>query len=363
MKTKIYTFLMLSLAFGGAYAGSNKDGENSKTDSIIVTFGEKTRLIIYGDRKEVDKILRYDLNSLLRDVKTRLDSSAPDDTTFLREEVNGRDYLKDKSGDSDYVRIGLRGIHVKDGETEVEIHKRGVEIKDGDDSDSTKSQYRRIGKRFTGSKFGSSPRKGFNIALGLNTYGMNEPGIVYDKDKYDLRPFGSRYVSLGYIVSAPVVRGKNVGLHFDFGADFSWYNLMFDGDNTVVKSSDRVAFQSVVDGEGHEVKLSKSKLVVPNVNLQFMPTLGFKRSFISYISAGVYGGYRIGSYTKVKKEGSKDKDHVRMGYHMNEFRYGFSAELGIRNFPDLFVNYDLNALFVENKGPTVKMLSFGIRLF
>jgi len=363
MKIKRFALLMLCLTVFNLAVNAEFVGKDSNKDSIIVTFGAKTRLIIFGEnRKELEKIMQYDLNSLLKDLKVRLDT-ASNDTTYLREEVNGNGYLMDKSNDKNYVRIGMRGVHVKDGQNEVNIDDRGVEVKDVESRDSSGSDYQRIGKRFYGSKIGSSPRKGFNIALGLNTYGANENTPGYNKEDYDLRSFGSRFVSLGYVVSAKIAKGKNAGLHLDFGADFSWYNLMFDGNNTITKSDDKVAFPTVTDAGGKEVQLSKSKLVVPNVNLSLMPTLSFRRSFVSYISAGIYGGYRLGSYTKTRKEGTKDKDHVRMNYHLTDFRYGIAAELGIRNFPDLFVTYDINPLFVENRGPKVKMLTFGIRLF
>ena len=354
---------MLCLTLFNLSVHASFEGRHSEKDSIIVTFGDKTRLIFYGEnRKELNKIMQYDLNSLFRDLKVRLDTTAKD-TTYLREEVNGNNYLIDKSNDKNYVRIGLRGVHVRDGETEVNVDHRGVEVKDGESTDSTGSEYRRIGKRFYGSKIGSSPRKGFNVALGLNSYGKNENTAGYNKTDYDLRSFGSRFVSLGYVVSAKIAKGKNAGLHLDFGADFSWYNLMFDGNNTITKTEDRVAFPTIMGADSNEVQLSKSKLVVPNVNLSLMPTLSFRRSFISYISAGVYGGYSLGSYSKSRKEGTKDKDHVRMNYHLTDFRYGLAAELGIRNFPDLFVTYDINPLFVGTRGPKVNMLTFGIRLF
>jgi hypothetical protein len=357
----IIAVLLLNLL--GARSNASINEKEAAKDSIIITFGDKSRMIIYGEnRKEIDKIMQYDLNALLKDLKVRLDTTASD-TTYLREEVSGKNYLKDKSGDENYVRIGLRGVHVKDGDTEVTIDRKHVEVRDGDRKDSTNSEYRRTGKRFYGSSPGSSPRKGFNIAVGLNNYGKNETTPGYNKVDYDLRSFGSRFVSLGYVVSAKIARGKNAGFHLDFGADFSWFNLMFDGNNTVSKTSDRVEFPVLKDMDGKEIQLSKSKLVVPNVNLSFMPTLSFRKSFISYISAGVYGGYRIGSYTKTRKEGSKDKDHVRMNYYLTDYRYGLAAELGIRNFPDLFVNYDMNTLFTENHGPKVNMLTFGIRLF
>ncbi|MCF0042271.1 hypothetical protein [Dyadobacter fanqingshengii] len=366
MKLKLYIagiFLFFAMKINAGDLRNVHSGYASEKDSIIVTFGNRTRLIIYGEnRKELDKIMQYDLNTLLKDLKIKLDSSSSD-TTYLREEINGTKYLKDKSNDEDYVRIGLRGIHIKDGDTEVTINAKGVEVNDDGDTVTTDSNYRRTGKRFYRSGGGSSPRKGFNIALGLNTYGTNEATQGYNKEDYDLKPFGSRYLSLGYIASTTIVKGKNARLHLDFGVDFSWYNLMFDGNNTIEKDSLKVDFTPVTDEDGNVVNMKKTKLVVPYVNLSLMPTLSFSRSFISYISAGVYGGYRLGSYTKLRREGSKDVDHVRQNFYIEDLRYGFAAELGIRNFPDFFVSYDFNNLYEAGKGPSVRMLSFGVRLF
>ena len=372
MNIKLYTAVFILISFLSLKANANTEAGLTRfveKDSIIVTFGDKTRMIIYGEnRKELQKILKYDLNSLLRDLEARLEASGSD-TTFVKEEFNGNDYLKDKiveKDEKDYVRIGMRGIHIKDGDTRVNIDTKGVEVDEGDDdSDSSDTDYRRTGKRMYTSyrNRSGSPRKGFNVSVGLNAYGTNKTTPGYDKQTYDLKPFGSRYISLGYIASATIARGKNAKFGFDFGASFSWNNLMFDGNNTVTKTTDRVNFPTIKNADSIEVQLGKSKLVLPYVNLEIMPTVSFSRSFISYLSAGVYGGYRIGSYTKTRLEGSKDKDHVRMNYHVNDLHYGVALELGIRNFPDLFVNYDLNNVFKDDKGPSVSMINFGIRLF
>ena len=78
MKLKLYLagfFLFLGM---NAHAGGFKPAHQKtfqEKDSIIVTFGDKTRLIIYGEnRKELEKIMKYDLNTLLSDLKIKLDS-------------------------------------------------------------------------------------------------------------------------------------------------------------------------------------------------------------------------------------------------------------------------------------------------
>ncbi|WP_373512379.1 outer membrane beta-barrel protein [Persicitalea sp.] len=395
MKTTLKSLILCAIAALSSVAAYAAPAQK---DSIIITFGDKTRMIIYGeDRKELDKLMKYDLNSLLADLGARLDTMKGE-TKIYFEDIDGRKYMKDSADakDKNYVRIGLRGIRIKDGDTEVTITTRGVDIKDGsdrvrvggdrDDRDRDYDRDSRSGGIDTTARDGegrrgdydadydndgdrvmrirrvrrySSPRRGFNVALGLNTYSQNEPGS-FNAESYDLRPFGSRYISLGFVKSATLARGKNAGLHLDFGLDVAWNNLMFEGNNTIEKGQTAVSFPLILDNEAREVDVRKTKLTVPYVNFSLMPTVSFPGSFISYISAGGYVGYRLGGYSKIKyPDGKKDKE--RSNYYLNDFRYGAAFELGIKNFPDFFVHYDMNNLFQDNRGPAVRMINFGIR--
>lgn len=355
-------------------------------DSIIITFGDKSRIIIYSeDRKELDKIMKYDLNALLKDMGARLDTMQGEKKIYF-DDLDGRKYLKDTTGinkDKNYVRISLKGIRIKDGDTEVTITTRGVDIKDGSDqvriggkrggyeidttaqdgSGSRSREYededddkvmtiRRV-RRY------SSPRKGFNVSLGLNAYAQNQPQ-AYNPDDYDLRPFGSRYISLGFVKSATLAQGKNAGLHLDFGMDVAWNNLMFEGNNTIYKDMSSVIFSEVKNTAFQGLDLRKSKLVVPYADFSLIPTVSFSNAFLTHISLGGYVGYRLGGYTRVKMPDGQ-KERVRNDYYLNDFRYGTAFELGIKNFPDFFVHYDLNPLFQTDRGPEVRMINFGIR--
>ena len=394
MKSTLKSLILYAIAALGSVAAYAAPAQK---DSIIITFGDKTRMIIYGeDRKELDKLMKYDLNSLLKDLGARLDTMQGE-TKIYFEDIDGRKYMKDStdSKDKNYVRIGLRGIRIKDGDTEVTITTRGVDIKDGSDrvrvggdrDDRDRDYDRRNGGIDTTARDGegrrdrnydgddgdngdgvmrirrvrrySSPRRGFNALLGLNAYAQNEPG-GFNTENYDLRPFGSRYISLGFVKSATLARGKNAGLHLDFGLDVAWNNLMFEGNNTIEKGPTAVSFPLILNKEGREIDVRKTKLTVPYIDFSLMPTVSFPGSFISYVSAGGYVGYRLGGYTKVKNPDGQ-KDRVRSNYYLNDFRYGAAFELGIKNFPDFFVHYDLNNLFQDNRGPAVKMINFGIR--
>ena len=78
-----------------------------------------------------------------------------------------------------------------------------------------------------------------------------------------------------------------------------------------------------------------------------------------YVNAGLVGGVKIGSHTKVKHGDTKDKDHS--GYNMNSFKYAATARIGYKNV-GLFATYSLTPLFESGKGPELTPFTLGISL-
>lgn len=339
------------------------DRENR--DSIIVNFGDKTKIVIYAEKKEdFQRLLRYDLNALLRDLGAKIDTVSKNGETRVSFDQDARKYQKDTTirivngKEENYVRIGVKGIHIKDGSDEVHINTKGVQVKDGDqevnignvhrDDDSTYYANRTKNK---GWRLKSSD---FMVSLGLNSY-VGAGGQSVSGSDYDLRPFGSRFVSLAFNKRLTLARGEKAAFRLKSGFEFSWYNFMFDGNNVATKGPSRVEFPESTRS------LDKSKLTVSYLNIPLMPYVSFRNGAITHIGAGGYAGYRLGSHTKVKyAEGGKD--HVKGNYYLNDFRYGLMAEIGFRNAPDFFFQYDFNELFVKGKGPQLNAISFGIRL-
>jgi len=337
-------------------------------DSIVVQFGGKSKLIIYTESKEdFRKIQNYDVNALLRDLGVKIDSISPTETRVVVTETNGNLYLRDSTlrrrnaDEKDYVRIGIRGVHVKDGADEVHVSWNGIYVKDGAEEvrighpDSTRWSRQNKNRWLN--------RGGFYLNLGLNNYvgsgNSNSPNFSYTPSVYDLRPLGSRHIAFGWAQNARIVQGRNTALSVRVGLEASWYNFMFDGNNVATRDAtaavDRVSFPESVES------LQKSKLTVAYLNVPIMPTISFRHSAITYIGLGGTVGYRLDSYTKVKRDDG-GKDRVHGNYYLNNFRYGLRAEVGIRNFPDLFFNYDLNPLFAEGRGPDLRAISFGFKL-
>jgi uncharacterized protein (UPF0333 family) len=358
------TFI-ISLVFAVAAFAAHAEKQIVKGDSLIIQFGNNTRMVIHAkDKAGMSQLKNYDLNKIVQDLGMTLDSNNKESYIFINEKT-GRKYLKDT------VLVVSR----KDGKVQITITEPKVNTpidtatvssatapkytdNDNDDDDDSDNDDDRVvvrRRRF------SNPRNGFNINLGFSVYGQNSP-LNYNTQDYDLRLPGSRFISLGAVKSLPLSKGKNASLGLDFGIDVNWYNLMFEGNNSVRKDNNAVSFPNVLDNTGQAITFSKSKLTSSYINASLMPTLAFHKGVISYFSAGLYVGYRLGSYTKTKTDDSGRRERIHSNYHLENIRSGIAAELGIRNFPDLFVNYDLGNLLESNKGPQVQMVSFGIRL-
>jgi hypothetical protein len=365
-----YHFSCMLAGFAFLIGGGTATAQSSLKDSVIISFNEQTRMVIYGtDRKEIAKLSQYDFNRLIRDVLQKLDSVTPGDTLSV-DWVDGKRYLKPdsaklpkSSGDQAPPSAPVKRNEGWTGErADVSEGRRVVQItqtiteEDGRIETVSDTVFikpaRRWGRR--------SPRQGIDIKLGLNTY-SKRAGTGYDLSDLDLRSGASRYLSVGLVRSIPLVKGRKNNFFMDVGMDVSWYNLMFEGDQVIRKESESIAFESLLGANGQELSLKKNKLVAPHLNLSLMPTLSFAGSVMSHVSAGAYAGYRLGGYQASRIAGER-KVRNSGDYHMQELRYGFALELGIRSFPDLFVNYDLNGLFDPGRGPQVRMVSFGVKI-
>lgn len=320
-----------------------------KGDSLIIQFGNNTRMIIQAkDKAGILNLKDYDLNKIVRDMGATLDSSGKESYIYINEQ-NGRKYLKDtvlvisrKNGD---IKITINEPSSSNSTKEDDE----VITKNKSNNDDDGKITRHITRRYR------SPRNGFDVLVGLNAYGKSNP-LSYQSSDYDLTPWGSRFVSLNWVRGTPIARGKDASLGLDLGVDVTWYNMMYEGNNSVRKDANAVSFPI------SSTDLYKSKLTAAYLNISLMPTLAIHKGLISYLSFGAYGGYRLDSYTKTQdvRKGRSERNHSN--FYLNNFRYGLGAEIGIRHFPDLFMQYDMGELFESNKGPAVRMVSFGIRI-
>ena len=282
-----------------------------------------------------------------------------------KSEVRSSDSWKN-SGKKEEVRIGLDGVHVKDGNEETHVTWDGV--------------YHREGKEVTKVIWGKDTtkvkrpnlysRRGLDFNLGLNTLVGGEPemAVAYPGapayiPNFTLDPLGSRYASLGISRFVTLSEGKKSAFRLGYGLEIDWYNFMFDHNRIATKGPNGVQFNAIYSSNGKEIVMSKNKMSVSYLTLPIMPHFSFdKKSAVQMIAIGGYVSYRIDTWTKAVEEESGNLRKETTNLYVNPFRYGLRAEFALRHFPDLFFTYDLSPIFEPGKGPEMRGLAFGIRL-
>lgn len=330
-------------------------------DSIVILFGKKTQIVIHTeDKQEFQKLKDFDFNALFEQVISVTESSprtqASKDTSFVVNGdsviIKGNDVLvKDNDKSVSFtIRIGKN----KDRETdEVAISEDDstvvvIRSKRSDPRNKDKDRKVKRHKRTEGE---------FRVDLGLNNYLQNGEFPDESNQPYGLRPFGSRYIALGYIYKTRIGKEKSP-FYLTHGLEFSANNFMFDSDARIRRGAEGIEFEET------GLNLKKNKLTVLYVSLPVMPMLDFKRAGEGTFRFGFggYVGYRIHSYSKIMyEENGKRKDHEQDSYYLNNFRYGLQTQISFWKL-NLFAKYDLNPLFNTGKGPELHALSFGIRL-
>jgi hypothetical protein len=264
------------------------------------------------------------------------------------------------------VRVGLDGIHVKEGNEETHVTWDGVYHREGNEvtkviwgKDSTKLKRPNL-----------YSRKGLNFYFGLNalTGGETEVAVPYPGappyvPNFTLNPTGSRYASIEIARFLTLSEGKKNAFRLGYGLEIDWYNFMFDHNRIATKGPNGVQFATAYSAPGKEIALSKNKMSVSYLTLPIMPHFAFdKKSAVQMIAIGGYVSYRIDTWTKAIEEESGNLRKETSNLYINPFRYGLRAEFALRHFPDLFFSYDLSPIFEPGKGPEMRGLAFGIRL-
>ncbi|CAN5185608.1 hypothetical protein BH23BAC1_BH23BAC1_36240 [soil metagenome] len=366
MKKLIIAFASLFFISGALHANSSTINEIHK-DTIVIDFGNSSRILIYvTSQKDFDMLKLYDLNKMLRDLNVALDSTNKEIQVIKIEDQSGR-YIKDSVmvlGPEDYQIDADTTVWGRDTADVVTINVGRIRVRIKDNNKTEIDLQKRNLSRRT--------RHSFNFDLGMNNYLSNGRFPDEDNALYTVRPFGSWFVGVNSI------RKTNVSgpLFFEWGVGLNWHNFKFqDSRARFVKQDNRVLFYEEVA----PLDPIRSKLTNSYINLSFVPLLDFsynRRNYRNFshdnyesksfrIGLGGFAGYRLGGKSKFvyTEEGSSSKRKIkeRDNFYLSNWRYGLRLQVGYRGL-DLFANYDLNELFLPNRGPQLNAFSFGISL-
>ena len=288
----------------------------------------------------------------------------------LNIEINGNKIMiitKDKDGLKNLSQVDLNKIvaealkkadstrtNTNTNEPTVIVYQPNDNFKNYYENEYGKRDFRR--RRY---RRRSYVRNYFAIDLGFNNYLENGRFPDESGKDYGLDVFGSRYISIGWYRRTSFFRSP---LYLTMGIEVSWNNFMLQNNKYIVQDSAAVQFRDYAEDNGGTT-LDKSKLTTIYANVPLL--LGFKfrneygRTTFRF-DIGGYAGYRLDSYAKIKPSGAGTQ-RPHNNYFLNNWRYGLMTHLGFRGFL-LFAKYDLNSLFVKDRGPELNAFSFGIRL-
>jgi hypothetical protein len=340
-------------------------------DTIVVKLPNQAVMTLFvKNRQQLRELRAYKLDSLMILLDNYIAQAETAGKSSKSEQVTMEFYpAKDQPGKQlpEQIRITMRGpdnASRHGDKVEVSMGRLfGVKVEenaDGNGSDrvsvhlgNADSDSLKTAKRLE--KANRAVRSSFNLNLGLNAW-ANQAASTPTATQPDLRPFGSRYLSLNWHYN---IRLGRIGspLYLITGPELAFNNYMLDGN-----------FRFLDAGSSTEVvpagrELEKSKLSVTSLVMPLMLKLNFddaKGRTAFRLGAGGFVGYRLGSHTKLKyeQEGRTRKDKDRGGYNLQDFQYGVQGVIGLRNI-ELFAKYHLNEVFKDNRGPQAQTISFG----
>lgn len=266
---------------------------------------------------------------------------------LLSTQLMGAQELEPAKKDTTKIAVGdLKLVLVND-------DKVGASVSTGDDDDDEPMTDQELKSALT---FWSGVDAGVNILLDKN----NSTDFTNEHEWLDLDY--SRSMSWSFnLVDAKVRLVKDyVGIYTGLGLTYNSYGLkenvrlMANNDSTYADRADSLAGYIPFTKN----KLRASYLRIP-LMLEFNTSLDPERTF--HVSAGVIGGWNMGTINKVKYEedGNDVKNRSKGDYNLTPFTLDASVRVGYRNFT-LFANYGLTPLFEDGKGPEVYPLTVGL---
>jgi hypothetical protein len=279
--------------------------------------------------------------------------TAKQDTTLKVKEKEADITLPGK--DTTKIRFGKKEIIIieKDGSTSIEIPDSDEKF--SIDSKKNKNFTYKRKPRFRGNWAGFE--WGFNGFMDAN-YSNNLQG---DLRYLELKQGQSWNFNLNILQYSLGFGTDKVGLVTGLGFEFN--NYIFRNESTLRVINGVTVEDNAISLDPNKT-VTKSKFDINYMTLPLLlefqiPTINRHRLFLS---AGVVGGVKLSSQTKIEYEGlTKGKERIKDDFNLSAFRYGLTARVGFRAL-SVFATYYPVQLFEENKGPEVYPFAIGLRL-
>ena len=257
----------------------------------------------------------------------------------------------------------------KEDTTRIVFGKKELEIISGPSKNDTHVHIRDRKEDEKGEKNGwkSGGFKGHwcGLELGLNNY-LNKDyslGPRSEDEFMSLNSSRSIDVNINFVQHSFGIIGNRFGMVT--GVGFEVYNYFFRHNNSIIMGNDGVITSKDFSALNPPIDLEKSKLTTTFLTIPILFEFQFpghlSNSHRLRISAGIIGGLKLGSHTKVvyQKNGNKRKDKNHDDFSINPFRYGFTVRVGYKHL-NVFSDFYPVPLFEKGKGPVLYPISVGI---
>lgn len=242
----------------------------------------------------------------------------------------------------------------------IRIGKKEIIVIDRDDEDEDEEEMEEDDEEFWhNGRMHKKDRSGkFNghweaIELGFNGFHDEDYSMYEGNEFMALNQGKSMEVKINFYELNIGLIESYVGLVSGMGLSFNSYR--FENPYTLRRGPAGVEAIPLETENLDKTKLAISYLNIPLL-FEFQIPVNQREGRL-YVNAGVVGGVKIGSHTKVKYGDDKEKD--RSGFHMNPFNYAATARVGYKDM-GLFATYSLTPLFEEGKGPQLTPFTIGI---
>jgi hypothetical protein len=196
---------------------------------------------------------------------------------------------------------------------------------------------------------------------GLNTF-VNRNYEGYDQPFLDNSLLQSWSFYLNPVQQSIGLQSYHNTIGLVTGLGIWWQNFRLDQNTTFEKSvTGRIEPRTLVFEDNQRSKFSMVYLILPLMAEVQIPVNHYNNRI--FVSAGVTGGYRLGSHTKIvyRLDRKREKLKTPGDFSLHRFRYNLMFRAGYRNF-SLFAHYDLQPLFKKTLGPELVPLSFGVNI-
>jgi len=254
--------------------------------------------------------------------------------------------IVEENGDTVIVVLGRRGVNIVEGENGTEITM--MEREDLLPRYESKTKKKKFRPHYAG------------IELGLNNFVTPDFSMTLPQEDafMDLNTGRSWNWNINIIDYGFGFGTDKAGIVTGLG--FEIINYRFDGQNSIRKDSVTREIVEYVPDNAENITKSKLNITYMTVPLllEFQIPTQHKRV---YISAGVVGGLKLWSNTKMKYtvNGEKTKEKGKGDYNLNPLRWGVTARVGYRGL-GLYANYYFTPLFKDDMGPELYPFAVGL---